>query len=158
MTRAETVREIVATLESDNPRQVSQYLEDDFVFVGPFPGPLDKEQFLEYMAATKRAFPDWLLHYNFIREEDKDTLRGIIQRQGTHLGDFSLPGLAAIPPTEMTVILPIEPIRFIFKDEELARIEIEDASGGGLEGILEQLGAELPRCLHGIFDKYPETV
>ena len=157
MTKAEMIQQIMAVLESENPEQVNQYLTPDFMLKGPFPGPLGREQFLEYIKALKRAFPDWAYHFIFIREEDGDSIRGVIQRQGTHQGDFSLPGMVTVPATGISVILPIEPIRFFFQGEMLTRLEIEDASGGGLEGILEQLGAELPRRLDGLFERQYET-
>ena len=157
MSRVEAVRQIVAALESDDPRRAGELLTKDFIYQGPFPGPLDRPQFLIYSAEIKKAFPDWSYHFTFIQDEDSDLVRGIIQQQGTHTGTFSLPGMAALSATDVSVILPIEAVRFRFRENQLACLEIEDASGGGLEGILEQLGVELPRCLQGIFDKYPES-
>jgi hypothetical protein len=156
MTRAELAKLIISTLESDDPCRIREYLTEDFSFTGPFPSPLNRDQFMEYIASIRKAFPDWCYQFIFVRDEDQDTVRGVMQRHGTHKDEFALPGMPRIPATDISVILPIEPVRFIFRGDRLNRLEVEDASGGGLEGILDQLGMDVPRSLYGIFDMHPE--
>ncbi|RJP77620.1 MAG: hypothetical protein C4524_07815 [Candidatus Zixiibacteriota bacterium] len=142
--KSDLVKAFIAALESDDPHRAGEYLSDDFTFQGPIPGPLNKAEFLDYFSALKKGLPDFAFNLDTIREEE-GILFGVLHRTGTHTGELALPGIVPILPTGMSVALPNEPIHFHFCGNQICELEIDHASGGGLEGILEQLGAEMPQ-------------
>jgi hypothetical protein len=55
-----------------------------------------------------------------------------------------MPGTAPIPATGKRLSLPKEPGAFTIKDGKIARLEAANVPGGGVMGVLAQLGAPAP--------------
>jgi hypothetical protein len=65
-----------------------------------------------------------------------------VQISGTHTNTLDLPALDvhSEKPTNKKFRLPQETLTYTLRDNRIYKMEVSVASGGGLEGILSQLG------------------
>ncbi len=68
-----------------------------------------------------------------------------VQITGTHTRDLVLPvpGMPPIPATGKRVSLPEEHITFTFKGDTLASLTSDNVPGGGIPGLLAQIGVPM---------------
>jgi hypothetical protein len=73
-------------------------------------------------------------------------VRAAIQITGTHTNTFQIAplGLPLMPETNNSVALPVEHWEYVVKGNTIASIRVEQVSGGGITGILQQLGIDIP--------------
>jgi hypothetical protein len=72
---------------------------------------------------------------------------GTSQITGTHTTTLPpiLPGMPAIPPTGHKVMLPVEPIKATIRGDKIAHFEVAATPGGGVPGLLAQIGVQMPQ-------------
>jgi hypothetical protein len=107
---------------------------------------LGKQEFLAVQSAFQRAFPDWSFHSHDEKEQG-DTVRTAVQITGTHTRDLvvPLPGMPPLPATGKHVSLPEEHLTFTFEGETIARLTSDNVPGGGIPGVLAQIGVPSPQ-------------
>ena len=144
MTQRDIVMDVTEAIESGDTKALAELLHEDFTTEEFFPESMGKAQFLVYIQALKRAFPDMSLNMRIIEVGDCK-IRGLFSWCGTHTGVLDLPfeRIPKMPATGVSVALPREPIDFIFSGERIVKTRFETASDGDFRGILRQLGAEL---------------
>ena len=54
-------------------------------------------------------------------------------------------GVQSLPATGKHVQLPYEPLTITAKNGKITRIESEHVEGGGVPGVLAQLGVKMPK-------------
>ncbi len=101
MSEQENIRvneEAFAALNAHDLNRFAQYFADDFrADVPDAPGPLNKQQYLDYVKNYLTAFPD--IHFQVERTIAKDeTVVTLWTVSGTHTGPLSGP-TGVIPPT-----------------------------------------------------------
>ncbi len=143
MTNAEIIQAAFRALESDNALNMAPYLADDFVWHGNLPHDFSKGNFLNLAITLKRAFPDFSFGLKIVKEVSRNVIKATMEPVGTHTGEFSLPGLTPVAPTGIVVALPRQVLLFTLENEKINRLELEIASGGGLEDLLAHLGVEV---------------
>jgi hypothetical protein len=145
MTKTETVKAFSAALEARDFDRAASYLTDDFVFRGPVPQPISKQEFIAIQSAFENAFEDWSVNSRDEVEQD-DTVIAAVQITGTHTRDLVLPmpGMPPILATNKRVSLPVEHITFTFKSDKIASLTSDNVPGGGVPGVLQQIGVPLP--------------
>ena len=146
MSRVEIVKAFAAALDAQDFEKAGSYLADDFVLQGPSPEPLGKQAFLAVQSAFQSAFPDWSFN-SHDEVEQGDTVRSTVQVTGTHTRELvaPLPGLPPIPATNKHVSLPDEHLVFTFKDSTIASLTSDNPPGGGILGVLAQIGVPVPQ-------------
>lgn len=115
------------------------------VFDGPVPQPIGKNEFIGLQGALVAAIPDWKFNAGEYKEQgDKVMLK--VHISGTHTKPLSLPpmGIQSVPPTGKHVQLLYEPLTVTVKNGKATRIESEHVEGGGVSGVLAQLGVKMP--------------
>jgi hypothetical protein len=120
------------------------------IVTGFTPAPLTKKRFIDVMSELAEGFPN--LAYNFqVTEKSAETtegilVRGMVQMTGSQINIFQLPalGIGPIPQTAGSISLPREYWEFRVKDNRIAGIWVERKPGGGIEGLLNQLGIHDP--------------
>ena len=145
MSSLEVAKRASALLESRDAKGLQPLLADDFVAKGPTLQ-LTKQQILGYLQILFTAFPDH--RFGFADFEEKgDSVYCTSTETGTHTGvlDLNPFGIAlSLPPTENSFRLPKCVITFRVAGDKLTYYSEETVTGGGLAGILEQLGVKLP--------------
>ena len=145
MNAIDVVKAGMAAAESGDLNKMSAMLTDDMVFAGPVPVPVGKHEFMGLQSAMVAAMPDWKFNgTDYKQAGDKVTVT--FQISGTQTGELNLPmpGFQKLPATGKHVSLPKEPTTVTVKDGKISRLEAAVVPGGGVMGVLAQLGVPVP--------------
>ncbi|GAC1378138.1 MAG: hypothetical protein NVSMB33_01610 [Ktedonobacteraceae bacterium] len=146
----DTVKAFMTALETKDLDTARSYLTEDFVLSGWTPQPLDAKQLMAVIGGLQEGIPNLLFHFHSvhdIRERQEDSrVRASTQLTGTQTEGFVLPplGLPPIPQTAKMVSLPEEQWNYTVVDDKITRIAVEHAPSGGIQGLLQQLGVDVP--------------
>lgn len=151
VTATEMVTAFMEALELKKFDEAAAYLSDNFQFSGSARLSLNKDKFISYSSALATGMPNLTYHFHDLREVverlgEGNRVRATIQITGTHTNDFQVVplGFPPIPATNKSVLLPEEHWDYAVKDNTIAFIRVEPVSGGGIAGIMEQLGIDIP--------------
>ena len=144
MNAVDTVKTCITALQSGDLELAASNLSDDFLLTGLLPTPLRKSEFLALQGELLTAMPDFSYNLAEIHKEEREVL-ALIQITGTHTRDLTLSvlGLPTIPATGIAVTLPQVRTAFQVEEGKLLGMQVEAVPGGSLEGLLQQVGAEL---------------
>ena len=145
MSGIDIVKAGLAAVEANDFKKLGSMLSDDMVFSGPVPEPVGKREFLGLQSLLVAAMPDWKFNPTDYKENG-NVVSVMLQVSGTQTGELSLPmpGFPKIPPTGKHVSLPKEATTFTVKDGKISRLDVTPTPGGGVPGILSQLGVPMP--------------
>ena len=107
---------------------------------------LTKQQTLGYLQVLFTAFPDHRFGFTDF-EENGELVSCTGQETGTHQGIFDLKPFGiplTLPPTGKSFRLPKSKFSFRTANDQLTYFSESATEGGGLAGILAQLGVKLP--------------
>ncbi|MFL5625452.1 MAG: hypothetical protein ACJ788_07625 [Ktedonobacteraceae bacterium] len=151
MSAIDTVRDFMLALEARDFEKASRYLAEDFIFSGWTPQPLDREQFISVMGGLKAGIPNLTYHFHTERGgrdllELNTQVRGVVQLTGHQANAFNLPPLSLPPIPQMgkTISLPEERWNYTVQNDQIMQIAVERVAGGGIQGLLQQLGIDAP--------------
>ena len=150
MSATDTVKNFITALEANETAAATNALTDNFMCQGWTPKPLDKASFLHVIAELKSGIPGLMFRLHNVSEdndiEQGSIVRANIQLAGYQSDAFSIPELSLPPIPQMgkSISLPVEDVAFIVSGEQIARMNIKHIPGGGIEGILNQLGISAP--------------
>jgi predicted ester cyclase len=144
MSAMDVVKEGLAATEAGDFGKLEGMVADDFAMPGPVPMPVGKREFIGLMMAMLKAMPDWRFNAADFKENG-DQVTVPLRITGTHTGELQLPmpGMPAIAATGTKVSLPAEPSTFTVKNGKLTKLEVASTPGGGVMGILSQLGVDM---------------
>ena len=133
-------------IEKNDFTTAESYLSNNFKITGVGPEPLGAKEFLGVHRAFNKGMPDFKFNYK-IGSVGKNIVETKVKLTGTHFKDMPspAPGFPNIPATNKTLRMPEEKVRFTFKDNKIEALHIESVPGGGLPGVLKQLGVEIPK-------------
>lgn len=145
MIRKDTFLHVLTLLESGNTESAAAYLSEDFSYAGSLPMILNRAEFLEVFKGLVSGIPD--LRFNPSRIAEKgDSLHMKIRMTGTHRYMINIPvlGLESVMSGGKSFVLPEEPVEIGFRDRLITDWHVTPVNGGGVTGILQQLGIEYP--------------
>ncbi len=136
----------LAGMEMGQPGKMSEILADDMVFAGPVPEPVGKREFVGLQTAMVAAMPDWKFNATDFKQNG-DQVTASFQITGTQTRELNLPmpGFPKVPASGRHVSLPREPITITLKNGKVNRLESASVPGGGVPGVLAQLGVQMPK-------------
>lgn len=145
MNQIETTQVLLTAIEREAWTEAASYLTNDCTFSGAVPQPISGEEWLGIHKAFAAALSNFSFHYQLSGEKGQQVY-GRVQLTGKHTDDMRLPvpGLPVIPATGTEVSLPMEAIVLSFREGKVADVHIEKVQGGGLIGMLQQLGVTVP--------------
>ena len=145
MNEIDVVKSALATCESGQVSKLASFLTDDMVFAGPVPQPVGKKEFVGLMTAMVAAIPNWKFNATDYKQNGNQVMV-TFQITGTQTGELNLPmpGFQKLPATGKHVSLPKEPTTVTVKDGKISRLEAAVVPGGGVMGVLAQLGVPVP--------------
>jgi len=139
------VKEGLAAIEAGDLKKLDGLIADDFKLTGPTPEPVGKREFIGLQTAMMAAMPDWKFNGTDFKENG-DVVTVNFAISGTQTGELSLPmpGLPKVPPSGKKVQLPKEQSTFTVMNGKLSKLEVASTPGGGVMGVLAQLGVKMP--------------
>ncbi len=145
MDKTEIVKTFITALQSGEFEVAANYMVDDFTLSGWVDDTLDRGKFLAMQSELRDAMPDFSYNLNDVHEQD-DRVESLIQITGTATSDLALPlfGIPLIPATGIAVTLPQVRADYTLTGGKIAQMDIKSVPGGGLAGLLQQLGGEMP--------------
>lgn len=145
MSGIDVVKAGLAAVEANDFNKFAGMLSDDMMFAGPVPKPLGKREFIAVQSALVAAMPDWKFNGADFKE-DGDLVHVVLQITGTQTAELKppMPTMPPVPATGKHVALPKEPATFTVRNGKITRLETESVPGGGVMGVLSQLGVPLP--------------
>ena len=149
MENSKIVEEIFAGMERNDFTKAESYASKDLKVTGVAPVPLGANEFFGTMKALVTGIPNWKFNYK-IGSESKNIVETKLRITGTHTREIPspLPGVKNVAPTNKTVRMPEERVTFTFNNNKLVNINVEKVEGGGVPGLLKQLGVEIPTEVH----------
>jgi predicted ester cyclase len=146
MNDIDVVKAGLAASEAGQAGKFADMLTDDMVFAGPVPKPVGKQEFVGLMTALVAAIPDWKFNGQDFKQ-DGDKVTTVFQITGTQTRELNLPipGFQKFPASGKHVALPKEGITVTVKNGKIARLESAVVPGGGVNGVLAQLGVPMPK-------------
>src|SRR5256714_12411193 len=141
----EIVKTLITALQSRDMDVAANDMSDDFVVRGWTPFPLDQEKFLATQSALLDAIPDFSYNLSDVHKAG-DEVEALIQVTGTQTDDLILPmhGMPPFPATGLAIDLPQVQTRFVLKDNKVSEMNVESVPGGGLAGLFNKAGTNLP--------------
>ena len=140
-----TVQTLLDSVQKADFETASSLLGAEFQFSGLIPEPINREAWLRMSKSLKQAFPN--LDYRFhVEGTDGNIVRTSAKLKGTHTHDLDLSSmnLGVIPATNKSFINPNERGKMTVRDGKVIAWVVEAIAGGGLMGILGQLGVKSP--------------
>jgi len=145
MNQREIVQALLDSVQRGDFEKAKSLLSNDFQFSGPVPETINGETWLGLHRNLKKAFPN--LDYRFhVDGVEGDVINISAELKGTHSGvlDLSPLGLGVTPATNKSFAMPREHGRVIMKESKVTAWVVDRIEGGGLMGILAQLGIAVP--------------
>ena len=128
----------IAGLKRHDVSQVASTVADDLVVM--LPGrTLAKPEFLGFLTALYKAFPDWRYEHDEPEEGDDGSFTVRWRQGGTHTEAMILPGAPSLAATGKAVHIPEQLFFYRIFGGQLIEIRPEPIAGGAPWGILEQL-------------------
>ncbi|MBV9711378.1 MAG: ester cyclase [Ktedonobacteraceae bacterium] len=145
MSAIDTVKTFVTALQSGDMQLAADVMAEDFKLSGLTPQELDEREFLVLQSRLLAAMPDFSYNLADVRKEGNE-VRATIRVTGTQTGDLSLPmlGLEPIQATGLAVDLAQMETSYHVVDGKVASMHAVPVAGGGLPGLVQQVGTELP--------------
>ncbi len=137
--------QVLDAIEKGKVKSVSNYFADSFKLVGPMPKPQNKEQYLDELTKLTSGIPNWNFNRHDLRV-DGQTVVVPVHITGTQSRKIPslMPDMPDLPASNRSFSLPNEIIRMKFRGESIVEVNIDPVPGGGINGILEQLGVQIP--------------
>ena len=141
----DVVKKTMESIETGDMETTGIYLSEELVVNGMTPEPLDKNGFIELMTGMLDAVPNWFFNTRDIIERG-NIVKVTTAIRGTHTGTLRIPviGVSREEPTRRQFLLPDERFYFSVKSNKIYSIKVDRVRGGGIPGILRQLGIEMP--------------
>jgi hypothetical protein len=146
METIDVVKTFITALQSGDMELAANTMTDDFKTSGLLPGrELNARELLALQSELLVAMPDFSYNLTDMQEEG-DEVKALVQITGTQTGDLSLTllGLRTIPATGIAVDLAQLSTRYRVADDKVVEMHIDSEPGGGLTGLLQQVGGEIP--------------
>jgi len=145
MNQREIVQALLDSVQRGDFEKAKSLLSNDYQFSGPVPEPINAETWLGINKNLKKAFPNLDYHFH-VDGVDGDVTKISAELKGTHSGllDLSAVGLGVIPATDKSFATPREHGKVTCKDDKVVSWVVDRIEGGGLMGILVQLGIPVP--------------
>ena len=140
-----TVQALMDSVQKGDFEKAKSLLSADFKFSGPVPEPINGDAWMGMSMNLKKAFPDLDYHFH-VEGADGDVVKIGAQLKGAHSGDLDLTSMnmGVIPATNKSFANPHEHGKVTVKGDKVVSWAVEPIEGGGLMGILSQLGVKLP--------------
>jgi predicted ester cyclase len=144
MKPSEIVVNFFKAIEGNDFKTAESLASNDFVVEGVGPSNLSLTDFLNVHRALNSGLPDFSFNHKIVKESG-DQIDAKVRLTGTHKKDMQapIPGLSTIKATNKQVRMPEENVYATVKNNKITKVRVQQTPGGGLPGLLKQIGVEL---------------
>lgn len=145
MNDVEVASKVFELIEAKDTAGAKALLADGMTFSGPVPEPVGGDMWMGLHDKLNAGFPDWSFNLSGVHQHG-DVVHATAQITGTHTGDLDLSpmGMPVVPATGKAIQLPQEELSISVVDGKITSVHGDPVPGGGVMGILQQLGVEMP--------------
>jgi hypothetical protein len=136
---------VVAKFRKDvAPHPSGLILDEGWALIRPVPQPMPRADVVKMLKGFKDGLPDFACHLSNV-SETAGQITGTMKVTGTHTKtlDLSFLGIPPQPATGKEVQMPAEPIKVDFMGDKLSQLYVQSVEGGGVMGLLNQIGASI---------------
>ncbi len=139
------VQTVLQAIEDSDFETARSLLTDDFLFSGATPEPVPGGVWLGLHGQINKACPDFSFNAAHIHVHG-DVIHASVSLSGTQQNDLDLTGfhLPFVAATGKSFQLPTEELSFNVESGMITGLSVAPVDGGGVAGILGQLGVEMP--------------
>jgi hypothetical protein len=144
MTSLDTAKAALRAIERGELDAFARHLADDAVCVGLAPHVMMKAECVRVFHALTAGMPDWSFNAE-LWESEGDRVGAAVEATATQTAVLP-PLLPSVPPVLATgrhLRLPKTRVEFYFHDDKIVRIVFQNVPGGGVLGVLGQLGIQI---------------
>lgn len=144
MGAVDVVHGVISRFAARDYQGLRGLLADDFQFDNGRGMSMSREQWIGFLELMRQGFPDIDYHLEHISDDGQYfTVRS--QITGTHQGslDLSMMGVGVIPATGVAVTANPEDTIALVEGDQVRRIDVHYVDGGGIPGILAQIGVSM---------------
>jgi ketosteroid isomerase-like protein len=140
----EVVQAFYAELNNSGPEAAADYLAEDYAVEQPGAPVQSKAHWLALWRMWQDGFSDIAIKYD-LHSVDGNLVRGRSRVTATHTGalDLGQLGMGVVAATGKSVTT-VSAIGFIVEDGKIVSGTAKPEAGGGIPGLLAQLGVEMP--------------
>ena len=135
----DVVKKLEKEISGGDLKKAAEYLAEDFRFVGVGPQALGREEALGVWTTLRAALPDFDHNLRDLREA-ANIVYGVVEVTGNHTGTLAIPHGPTLPATGRKLQNPRERVAITVRNGKVTEWSVEQVPGGGLSGILGQLG------------------
>jgi hypothetical protein len=145
MNQREIVQALLDSVQRGDFEKANSLLSNEYQFSGPVPEPINAETWLAIHKNLKKAFPNLDYHFH-VDGAEGDVTKISAELKGTHSGELDLGtlGLGVTPASNKSFAIPREHGKVTCKGDKVVSWVMDRIEGGGLMGILSQLGIAVP--------------
>lgn len=142
---SDIVKNLMNALEANDKEVAANYLADTFIASGWTPQSVNKNAFLNIITEIKEGIPGLIFNLHNVQETNERTVTATMQIAGYQSDSFIIPelGTPPIPQTASSVNMPPEDVRYTLEHGLVTSMYVQPREGGGIRGLLRQLGIEL---------------
>lgn len=148
MNPREIVQALLTSVQRGDFQKVKFLLSNDYKFSEPVGEPITGEAWMGINKNLKKACPnlDYHFHVDRVGGLDGCVVKISAELKGTHSGvlDLTPLGLGVTPATNKSFASPQEHSEVTIKDDKVSSWVVESPEGGGVVGVLGQLGVKVP--------------
>ncbi len=140
------VKTVLKAIEDNDFDAARSMLTSDFLFSGATPEPIPADAWLGLHRQMNKAFPDFSFNATNIHPHG-DVIHVSVALSGTQKNDLDLTsaGFPLLPASGKSFKLPMEETSYTVRGGKITRLSVEEVAGGGVMGMLSQLGAKVPQ-------------
>jgi hypothetical protein len=145
MDDASVVQMVLRAIEASDFDHAMSHLADGMMFSGATPEPVPADVWLGLHRQMNLACPDFSFNASHLHPHG-DVIHVSVSLSGTQQNDLDLTGfgLPFVAATGKSFKLPMEELSFSVDDGMVTGLSVGKVAGGGVAGILSQLGVEMP--------------
>jgi hypothetical protein len=148
MNPREIVQALLDSVQRGDFEKAKFLLGNNYHFSGSVSAPIEGVAWMGMNKNLKKAFPnlDYHFHVDGVDGLDGGVIKISAELKGTHSGvlDLSSLGLGVTPATNKSFATPHEHSQVTIKGDKVDSWVVDPIEGGGLTGILGQLGIPVP--------------
>lgn len=145
MKAGKIVEEFLSAIENNDFQKAMRMLSPNFRVTGVAQDPIGAKEYLELHRSLNQGCPDFRFNQRIINESnDSVELRVKLTGTQTRTMPSPIPGIKEIKPTNRKIVMPEEPVVVSIHNNMIDELKLTHVEGGGITGILRQLGVEMP--------------